>query len=85
MTRTSLVKTAARPSPSALLGTDLLADLTLAEIAMMVTGSARVGGPTIKTERFIITDSPVETRFGRHAKSGLHAAASGGDDQLELV
>jgi hypothetical protein len=36
---------------------DLLAGLVLAGLATVVTESVRVGGPTIKIERFMITDA----------------------------
>lgn len=36
---------------------DMLAGLVLAELATVVTETVRTGGPTTKTERFMITDA----------------------------
>lgn len=43
---------------------DLLAGLVPAGLAMVLTESVRAGGPTIKSERFMITDA------GRRATAG---------------
>jgi hypothetical protein len=36
---------------------DILAGLVLAGLVTVVTETVRAGGPTIKTERFLITDA----------------------------